>query len=122
MSDWPVTLPQDWLLEGAAGAIGDNTLRSQPDVGPAKLRRRSTARPDTWSGDMIMTATQYGILDGFYKTTCAGGSLPFTKTHPVTGSSKNYQFIGPPSYRPSGSYAANGEQYWLVTLNLEILP
>ena len=122
MADWPATLPDDWILDGASGAFGDNTLRSQPDVGPPKLRRRSTAMPDRFSGSLLMTTTQIGYLDTFYKTTLGGGSLPFDWLHPVTGASASFNFVGPPQYQPIDGYAAGGEQYWRVHLNLEVLP
>lgn len=121
MADWPAGIPWEFLTDGASGAFGDNTLRSSMDVGPPKLRRRSTAAPDRFVGDILVTLTQYGTLETFYKTTLGYGALPFDGTHPITGAAAEMQFMAPPACRPTNNYK-DGEQLWLATLQLEILP
>ena len=121
MADWPATIPWEFLTDGASGGFGDNALRSSMDVGPAKLRRRSTAAPDRFTGDLLITATQYGYIDTFYKTTLGYGALPFDGLHPVTGAAAEMQFLAPPACRPTDSFSG-GERIWIATLQLEILP
>jgi hypothetical protein len=114
---WPVANLPDYLLEDAAsGSFGDNRLRSKMDVGPAKMRRRSTAAPDTFTGSQKLTSAQLGYLETFYKTTLTDGSLPFTWKHPRTRSTVDMRFLSPPTWSPSGG------DYWLVNYSLEILP
>ena len=113
---WSTSLPTAMLMvDGSGGTFGDNTIRSKPDVGPAKLRRRSTARPDTFTGSQLLTAAQIAILDTFYKTTLCGGSLPFSWKHPVSGATVDMRFLSPPSF-------ANRGKLWIVTYQLEVLP
>lgn len=121
MANWPATIPWEFLTDGASGAFGENTLRSSTDVGPPKLRRRSTSAPDRFTGDILVTLTQYGYLETYYKTTLGYGALTIDGNHPITGASATMRFMAPPSCRPTNSYK-DGEQLWLATLQLEILP
>ena len=112
---WPTTLPDDLVIANGGGALGDNTIRSKTDIGPAKVRRRSTAAPDTLVGSQLLTATQFGYMDTFYKTTLVGGTLPMTWKHPVSRAECDMRFLAPPAWQ------AQGGRY-LVTYQLEILP
>ena len=112
---WPGTLPDYLLLENSAGAFGDNTIRSKMDAGPAKLRRRSTAMPDTYTGSQILTSSQLADLETFYKTTLVGGSLTITWKHPRSRAACDMRFLSPPTWAPRG-------KYWIATYQLEILP
>lgn len=114
--EWDVRLPDYLYVDGAAGAFGDNNIRSKMEVGPAKMRRRSTAAPDTFTGVQYLTSTQVGYLDTFYKVSTAGGSLQFTWKHPRTRAACQMRFLAPPTWVPVGGIE------WEVTLQLEIMP
>lgn len=117
---WPITLPQIFLIDGYARAIASskNLIRSSTDVGPPKIRRRSTAAPVPMSGVFDMTSAQIAILSEFVDGEIEGGALPF-------------QFPAQPP--DSGSYLVRfGEElpqfdwlapgHWKVDIKLEILP
>ena len=112
---WPVTLPT--AVEGNyRESPPDNLLRSSMDVGPDKVRQRSTAGPRPISWEMLMTGAQTATFDTFYVTTLANGSLTFNFTMPRTGNSAELRFSAPPSYNYLGG------DYWSVSMQMEILP
>ena len=43
MAVWPLDLPQKPLLQGFSETLPNLVTRSPMDIGPAKVRRRSTA-------------------------------------------------------------------------------
>ena len=116
MATWPATLPSYVLVEGYSEMPPVNSIRTQMDVGPPKVRRRSTAAPRPITCKQHMTKTQVAILDTFYVTTLSSGVDPFDWTHPRTGASVSFTFTEPPTYESLGGTA------WGVTLKLEILP
>jgi len=49
-----------------------------------------------------MNVDDYAVLETFYKTTLAGGTLTFNFNHPFTGLVSEFQFIRPPTLSPIG--------------------
>jgi hypothetical protein len=113
---WPVSLPQDFLRNSYQSAAAENRIRSQPDTGPAKVRRRSTANVRPMAGNMNITDAQLTALKTFYDTTTLSGSLPFTFPDPETAATLLVRFDGVPGW----SYVS--PDVWLVMLKLEVLP
>ncbi|MDH3997701.1 MAG: hypothetical protein OET90_02575 [Desulfuromonadales bacterium] len=115
---WPVTLPQKPLRRGFSESAPKQLLRTQMDVGPAKIRRRFTAAVRPFAIILKLTSAQVQIFDDFYNEDCAAGSLPFSWTHPRTGAAATFRFAGdePPSYVPGGG------DWWTITFNLELMP
>ena len=72
MAEWPSDLPDRWLRSGLSESLADNTIRSQVDRGPAKVRRRTIAGVRTVSGSMHMTHAQWDTLVNFYNDTVKG--------------------------------------------------
>lgn len=116
MASWPSTLPDYLQIDGGQISFGDNVIRSSMDVGPDKVRRRTTTTPDIVTGSQYLNSTQFSTLQTFYKTTCAGGSLSFDWKHPVTRSTVYMRFVEPPKC------TAIGGNIWRVDYVLEILP
>lgn len=117
MPAWPATLPQSPLLDGYSEEAGDNVLRSQPEMGPPKTRRRFTARIDRLNLSYVMTTAQLGIFEAFWRTDLADGALPITMPHPRKGGSINAVPVGP--------YSATRDADtpdWRVSFALNILP
>lgn len=87
------------------------------EVGPAKVRRRISYNVVPLSIALAdLTTTQIGTLETFYNTTCLGGALSFTYTHPRTSASVTCRFTGPPKITcPDGVN-------WRAEFGLEILP
>ncbi len=116
MATWPATLPQEPMEQGYNEVAPDNILRTQMDVGPAKLRRRtlSNTRPVTIS--LRLSAAQIEILDAFYMTDLVSGSQTIQWVHPRTGVSKDLRFTAPPQYLESS------DGWYTATCQLEVMP
>lgn len=102
MVDWPATLPQSPLLDGYSEKTKDNTLRSQNDIGPPKMRPRSTAYTEDISLRFILTYSQKADLDTFYKTTLRGGALTYEWQGPTDSAKKTYSMTAP-EYTPASA-------------------
>jgi len=115
---WPPSLPQRPLTSYSetSGAI---ILRTQPDAGPAKMRRRGK-RPDTLDVQFNMSSTQVETLKGFVIDTLRG-TVRFNFTHPRTLENVEVRVV------PQGDGALFSlsyllPEYWQVALQLEVLP
>jgi hypothetical protein len=75
---WPSDLPQCLPLDGQQEAMADNLLRSQPDAGPAQVRRRSSAGVRPFAAMMMLSRQQLETLKTFVDATLLGGALPFS--------------------------------------------
>lgn len=113
---WPGTL-QQLLSEANFGETeGDTVLRSDTDVGLAKLRRRFTKGVNEFTASIYLTTSQYTTFKNFFNTTLNGGVTAFTFNHPVTQVPTDFRFKGQPQYRSIG-----GGQ-WTVQFTWEQLP
>lgn len=113
---WPITLPQDLLIAGYGESPGDNQLRSNMDVGPAKVRRRSTAAPRKVKGGVILTREQLVTFREFYDDILLSGTLRFSWHDPTKPESAvEMRFTEVPSWT-----AESGQ--FNLSLSLEILP
>jgi hypothetical protein len=116
MPQWPATLPPLTEISGFNERPPKNTLRTQMDAGPAKVRRRFTAGERKLGGRMLMDADQIEILDSFHVNDLASGSLKFDGIHPRTGAAAVLRFAAEPDWTHLSG------PYYTVTLQLEILP
>ena len=99
---WPVGL-QQLLSEANFGEQDqDTTIRTEMDVGPAKVRRRFTRGVETYTGSIYLTVSQYTLFKSFFNTTLNGGVLPFTFNHPITQVPTDFRFVGTPQYNSIG--------------------
>ncbi len=114
---WPSDLPQ-CLVVGYADGEGDGLIETQPDVGPPITRRRSAAVVRPLSGSMRMTKAQIAILSTFFRTTLAGGALPFSFPDPTFGGTILVKF--PKGSQPSWQQTAVG--FYRVNVSLVVLP
>ena len=104
---WPSDLPSMPRAAGFGYTEGDNTIRSEMDVGPAKVRRRSTLRIDRYSVSLSLDDDQRVSLYQFRSAILEDGSLSFTWTHPITGMPCECRFVGPIAWaRESGEWVA----------------
>lgn len=116
MAAWPAGLPQKPLADGFTESPVPNVVRSDMDVGPAKMRRRYTAAVRVYNMELLLTTSQVATLEAFYRTTLAEVD-PFDWTDHRTGAAASYRFRSPPSYSEAGAPG-----YWRTTLDLEVLP
>jgi len=113
---WPTTLPQSMLMSGYGGSPGDNQLRSNMDVGPAKVRRRSTAAPRKETGNVILSRDQLATFREFYDDILLSGALRFTWHDPTDPETTvEMRFAEKPAWTAQ-------EGFFNVSLSLEILP
>lgn len=113
---WPTSLPQVVNKSGFNYKPGDTTIRSEMEVGPDKIRRRSTRPVDTMSLTMNVTQAQYTTLYTFWDVDLNGGVNQFVFNHPITGVAKYCRMVGPPSFTPLGGVN------FIAQMTFEILP
>jgi hypothetical protein len=112
---WPSALPQNLQMNGYQEEAANLVITSQPDIGPAKIRRRSTAGVRPVKGNLTLTKTQLQTLLGFYNDDLLGGALRFSWEDPVHETSVEMRFVDPPGW-------TSRDGYFDVDLSLEILP
>ena len=115
---WPTSLPQR-PLDSYSETTGVMIIRTQPDLGPAKQRRRAQ-RPDTLNVQFNMSTAQCEILRAFIQDTLRG-TTRFGFTHPRTLEVVEVRVVpqgGGEMY--TTSYLL--PDYWQVSLQLEVLP
>lgn len=112
MDSWPVGLQQRLNADDFSVKFGDTTIRTDMDVGPAKVRRRLTDGVDTYSCSILLDIDDWDTLKDFYKTTLAGGSLPFLFTDPFTSMNDPFRFAAPPEAKPMGGRIFRISMVW----------
>lgn len=115
MAVWPPSLPQQVLASDYTEAADANTIRSEIDVGPAKLRRRYTAEIKVFQIGLVLTSAQVATLETFYDVTI-GAVDAFDWAHPRTLAAASLRFRSRPEYR------AIGAGYFRASFALELLP
>lgn len=113
---YPAGLPQVLADRDYREQPPDTALRTEMDQGPAKVRRRFTAGVRPVTGRLDLSEAQVEILDGFYVTDLAGGTLRFDWVNSRNRVAGELRFVGPPVYTPLG-----GDR-WRADLSLEIMP
>lgn len=116
MPVWPSSLPQAPLAESFRETVADNTLRTQMDQGPAKLRRRSTSAVGTIGGTFLLTRPETATLIEFYETALSGGVIPFSFYHPRHGAQVSCRFKTPPTL------AATSGGFIRASVEFEVMP
>jgi len=112
---WPISLPLP-DVGGYQETMPDAVIRSPMDVGPDKVRRRTSAAVRKFKLTYSMTPTQLATLDTFFNTTVEGGALTFTMDNPRTAITETYRFMAPPDIN-----AISGA-YYRVNCSFEELP
>lgn len=115
---WPDSLPQRPLVDGYQESPPDNTMRTQMDEGPAKVRRRYTANVRPIQVTLEMDADELNTFDDFYVEETASGSRRFIWQHPRTKTQHEMRFRTP----PPPDYTAMGGLQYQVSFTLEIMP
>lgn len=92
MATWPTTIPQCPTLNAFSEEKQVNVAAFAPDVGPPKIRRRSTAASWLTSVAFRMTTDELADFYAFYEDDLEDGSLPFTWDHPITKLEYSWMF------------------------------
>jgi hypothetical protein len=106
-------------LDNYSETTGVLLIRTQPDSGPAKMRRRGV-RPDTLSVQYNMSTAQVETLRDFVQNSLQGITR-FGYTHPRTGQVVEVRII-PQGDGQLFTTAYILPDYWQVSLQLEVLP
>lgn len=117
MALWPASLPQNVEISGYKEQPGAVVIRTQMDAGPAKQRRRSTARAKPITIQLQLDATQRAAFIAFHENDIADGALSFTWVHPVTRAAATVRIV-------EGKYdlsALSGTRF-LLSMTIEVLP
>jgi hypothetical protein len=116
MVTWPLQLQQYLNGDSFTYTFGETVIRSEMDVGPRKVRRRSTKSIDSITGSIDMEFSDWDTLKDFYKTTTNGGSDYFIFKDPIDESDLVVRFTSPPAVTRKGGV------YFTVSINLETRP
>lgn len=112
--NWPDSLPCISAV-GYADALSDLTIRTDMDVGPAKVRRRATAGVRVFQTTLTMSEAQMGTFVSFYRDDLMEGVLRFEWTDPLTKSTAEMRFAQPPEWTKRAGY-------FIVNCAFEVLP
>jgi len=123
MAVWPAELPTAPQF-GWSETPGDGLVRTETDAGPAKVRRRFTSSPASFSVQFVLTKTQATRLLSFYENASdaspagtGGGALSITGLpHPRDDSSATFRFLAPPVITQVATDIFRG------SVRLELLP
>lgn len=115
MGTWPSTLPSP-SPGGYQEILPDNTIRTEMEVGPPKVRKRATSAPTQYSLSFEMDNTDVNTLETFYRTTINEGADPFTMDDPRNGTSETFRVVTAPEI------SALSPVYYRVNINMEKLP
>jgi hypothetical protein len=116
-AQWPSNIPSSPLLSSYDEREDeDNLLRTEMEIGPAKVRPQQSSSIPKLSFDIMMTSAEVSLFKTFYRTTLSNGSLPFDFLHPQENVTLTFRFMPPyPRYKTAS------DQY-LVAMNVEIIP
>lgn len=112
---WPADLPQEFLQDGYSEEGADNLLATNVSVGPAKVRRRTTANVRPITGSMMMLEAQYQTFIDFVIDDIKDRAIAFTFPNPHGGSPLLVRMRQPASVSSVGVD-------WRVQIGLEVLP
>lgn len=118
---WPPGLPQAPRLAELVETPPNLVVRSEMDVGPAKVRRRAVAGVTTWQMALNITRDQRALLLDFFRVTLLEGALAFDWRNPVTHAPAEFRFVGVPTIRPLSMRVSPADPY-LATFVLEEFP
>lgn len=113
---WPTSLPERFDASDYDEEEANNILRSETDMGPAMVRKRTSANVRPVVGSMYLTTAQRATLISFYRDDCQSGSIRFSWVDQITGDALEYRFKEPPKF------GAVTSSLHTVSLELEVMP
>jgi hypothetical protein len=120
---WPGSLPQ-YPERNFSENIGVNILRTPMDMGPAKMRRRSS-RPQILNVQYTLTKTQLEALETFLLDVLQG-IFRFNFPHPRLSSGTTYVYrevrVVPQQGGDLVTLQYLAPDYYRANLQLEVLP
>ena len=117
MATWPTQLPG--FNSGLRETQMDGFVRTPTETGPGLQRRRYSATPVYFAGEMTFTQGERLTFQTFYNTEIANGAGTFTMADPVTGNNATFRFTRAPNFRLVSS--PTGPLH-IASISLERLP
>lgn len=117
MPAWRSSLPKQ--PDDVVVARRDARIQSEMEIGPSKVRRRSTKTYETWMMTLHFSAQQVEEFIDFWDTDLGGGVATFTWEHPITDVTKTVRFVGG---MPDFSMLRGGEaqdRYYMARIAVE---
>ena len=91
---YPSTLQDNFNRGTFRRTPGKNAVYAKMDSGPQKIRRRSTLRVDSISGNILLKdISEYITFQNWYTSTLKDGTLTFYFNDPITQAQLEVQFI-----------------------------
>jgi hypothetical protein len=112
MDAWPVSLQQKLDAESFELRYGNTLIRTDMEVGQAKVRSRYTDAVDQYTCSILLDFSEQATLRTFYKITLGNGALPFIFDDPFTEEPAVFRFIDPPSIRALGGRTFRVSMSW----------
>lgn len=112
MDNWPSSLQQKLNADSFEKKFGSSSVRSENDIGPAKVRSRFTDAIDVYGCQILLDFSEYPDLEEFYKTTLNNGVNRFLFTDSFSGLETEYRFVEPPVIRPLGGRVFQVNMVW----------
>lgn len=112
MDTWPVGLQQRLDANSFEKQFGSTLVRTEMDVGPAKVRSRFTDAVDVYNCTIMLDYDEYATLELFYKTTLNNGANQFLFDDPFTGTPTAFRFVDPPVVRSIGGRTFRVSMQW----------
>lgn len=112
MDTWPAELQQKLLVENFEYRPGKTTLRTDMDIGPAKVRSRFTDAVDVYTCAVYLDFDEVAIFKTFYKTTLNNGVNQFEFEDPFTEEVTAFRFAEDPIIRPLGGRTFQLSMVW----------
>lgn len=109
MAVWPSSIVIG--REGYKETPPDRVVRNKMDIGPDKIRKRTSYGVRKLSLNLTLTTALLATFNDFY---LANDSVSFTFPDPRTGSNVTARFLSTPEYNLD-------QTIWKVSLELEIL-
>lgn len=109
---WPGFLQDKLNQSGFSLSFQDNVVRSQTEIGPAKLRARSTKRIDTFTSTITIDKTQFQDWNDFFTVSLGNGVNEFIFNHPFKGTPATFRFTRPPKIDPLGGTSFTISMEW----------
>lgn len=109
---WPGTIEEKLLIAGFSFEDDSQFIEQPMDVGPPKVRRRSTLAYSSQTCAIIVDATDLATLKTFYNTTLTGGTGTFNFTDPLTSTTQVYRFRKPYTVTPVSGTLYRIEMDW----------
>lgn len=124
MVSWPVELATA-QPPGLFDEPRNDLIVSQPDAGPAKVRRRFTTAPRYVDIPVIFTTSERQSFNTFWNNVWAQAGPDagcFTWSDPLDDVTRTFRFRSRPQWRLASAADKNANVRWETTLELEVIP